>query len=128
MARRQRDYAKEYQQRIAKGKRDAAAKGVPFDRSKARGHKSKRHEQEQRRERSELFRLARNLFIPREEIDSAIDMGYPVDGLLDVLEETQKAREEYEKRGDNRRGLRHWQGRDEIIGDWFYYYHGVFGA
>ena len=132
---RQRDYKAEYARRIANAKAKAAREGKTFDKAKARGHKSKVHERKKRLERyqpktdrGKLYRLTRYLFIPDEEVRDAIDMGYPIDGLIDLATDTKKAQDDWETRGDNRRGLQNWKARDDNLSDWWYYYHGAFGA
>jgi hypothetical protein len=135
MARRQRDYKAEYAKRIANAKAKAERDGRAFDRSKARGHKSVKHERAKRlraytpkTERGKLYRLARAAGIPDDEVDDAIAAGYPLDGLIDLVKEKLAATEAYELRGDTRPGSQLWKSRDEYLGDWWYYYHGFFGA
>lgn len=134
---RQRDYAAEYQARLARERKRATDEGRPFDRSKARGHKNTAHDRQQAR----INRLIRNSTGPtsdpphtheenmadlRAAIDQARANGVSDNDIEGMLRDKQSAYRQY-TRGKAGYGNKRWYGeyqRKSWLPAEFFYYHG----
>lgn len=122
MARKPRDYKKEYAQRLKRERAKAKQEGRKFDRHKARGHTSKSKEK--------VERIARK--IPDEywaSSDDVLDLGHEHgwDALAAALDVQQKASTLYAQ-GRSSQAHNVWAARDNRFPDWLYYYHGISGG
>lgn len=109
-----------YRRRLERERERASREGRPFSRSRARGHKSNEHENQQRRIRN----LARRTNTPRAAVDQALQTESP-DRVENLLRDKKQATDAY-RHGDKGPGQDRWQrfqARVSYLPVEFFYYH-----
>jgi hypothetical protein len=124
---RQRDYAKEYADRVKLERERASAEGRPFSLSRARGHARGREDENARRRVRNLWRKNRETFGSKypgwDSVKASAD-NYSWQDVEKVLRDQQGSINAY-RQGDPQEGrAKYYAGKSSVYPIEFFWYHG----